>query len=57
MKKKIKIILFLLLLSPILGEVITGSTPILEFINPIGFMFLILLYGCGTLLIREAKAR
>ena len=57
MKKETKIILFLLLLSPVLGEVITGSTPPLEFINPIGFMFLIILYDCGTLLIREAKVR
>ncbi len=51
------IIVFLLFLSPLLGEVLSGSTPPLEFINPIGLVFLTLLYGCGTLLIREAKAR
>ncbi len=54
---KTKIALFLLLLSPFLGEVLSGSTPPAEFLSPIGFTFLVLLYGCGTLLIREAKAR
>lgn len=57
MRTETKIILFLLLLSPMLGEVLTGSTPLIEILNPIGFMFLVLLYGCGTLLIREAKVR
>ena len=55
--KKIWVIITLLLLSPIIGEVISGSAPPLEFINPVTFITLVLLYGCGTLLIREAKAR
>jgi len=57
MKIEIKIVLFLLFLPPMLGELVTGSSPPLEFFNPILFIILVLLYGCGTLLIREAKAR
>lgn len=57
MKKETKIIIFLLFLSPALGELLSGSSPPLEFFNPIILLFLVLLYGCGTLLIREAKAR
>ena len=56
-KTETKIIIFLLFLSPVMGELLSGSTPPLEFINPIGLIFLVLLYGCGTLLIREAKVR
>ena len=56
-RTKTKISIFLLFLSPIMGEVLSGSTLPLEFIKPPGFVFLVLLYGCGTLLIREAKAR
>ena len=57
MKTETKIIIFLLFLSPVLGEVLSGSTPPLEFINPVVLIVLVLLYGCGTLLIREAKVR
>ena len=56
--KKDKQILFcLLFLSPALGELLSGSSPPLEFFNPFTLLFLVLLYGCGTILIREAKAR
>jgi len=57
MKKETKIALFLLFLSPAMGELMSGSAPPLEFFNPIVLLILVLLYGCGTLLIREAKAR
>lgn len=57
MKKETKIVLFLLFLSPAMGELLSGSAPPLEFFNPIVLVILVLLYGCGTLLIREAKAR
>jgi len=56
-KTETKIIIFLLFLSPALGELLTGSSPPIEFFNPVGLIFLVLLYGCGTLLIREAKVR
>ena len=57
MKTETKVILFLLILAPILGELITGSMPPLLFFNPIAFIGAVLVYGCGSLLIREAKAR
>ena len=57
MKKQTKIALFLLFLSPAMGELLSGSAPPLEFFNPAILFMLVLLYGCGTLLIREAKAR
>ena len=56
-KKETKIVVSLLLLSPVLGELLSGSAPPLVFFNSITLLTLILLYGCGTLLIREAKAR
>ena len=56
MKPETKIVLLLLFLPPILGELLSGSTPPLPFFSG-GIIFLVLLYGCGTVLIREAKAR
>ncbi len=41
------------LLSPFFAEVVSGSTPPLEMINPITFLFLWGFYGSGVLLIRE----
>ena len=57
LKKETQILLLLLFLSPALGELLSGSAPPLVFFNPITLLTLVLLYGCGTLLIREAKAR
>jgi hypothetical protein len=45
--------LVLLILSPVIGEMISGSSPPLEFFNPIGLVFLLLLYGGGAVIIRE----
>ena len=50
-------VLALLLMSPIVGEVLSGSSPPLEFINPISIFMLLGLYGCGALLVREAVVR
>lgn len=49
--------ILLLFLPPALGELLSGSAPPLQFFNPIVLLLLVLLYGCGTLLIREAKVR
>ena len=57
MKTKTKIILLLLFLSPVLGELLSGSAPPIQFFNPIMLLAFVCLYGCGVLLIREAKAR
>ncbi len=56
MKIETKMILLLLFLPPLLGELLSGSSPPIPFFTG-GIFFLVLLYGCGTLLIREAKAR
>ena len=56
MRTETKIVVLLLFLPPMLGELLSGSSPPLSFFSG-GFVFLVLLYGCGTLLIREAKAR
>lgn len=56
MKPETKMVLLLLFLPPMLGELLSGSEPPVPFFTG-GIFFLVLLYGCGTLLIREAKAR
>ena len=56
-KTEKKIVLFLLFLSPAMGELLSGSAPPPEFFHPLMLPILVLLYGCGTLLIREARAR
>jgi len=45
----------LILLSPVIGELLSGSDPPLEFFAPpfIGFFTLLFLYGFGALIIRE----
>ncbi len=53
MEKRIKAALVLSLLSPFFGEVLSASTPPLEIINPITFLFLWGFYGCGALIMRR----
>ena len=48
---------FLALLSPIMAEMLSGSSPPLEFIFGFGFLFLIPMYGGGALLVRELTVR
>ncbi|HEX9068972.1 MAG TPA: hypothetical protein VF807_09395 [Ktedonobacterales bacterium] len=51
-------VLVLFLLAPLLGEVLSGSTPPVDFItNPINFIFQPLLYGSGAILARELVRR
>ncbi len=57
MRTETKALILLLLLPPLTGELLSASLPPLEFLNPISIFFTVLIYGCGTLLIREAKAR
>jgi hypothetical protein len=49
--------LALFLLSPAIGELLSGSSPPLEFFNPFSFLLLVSLYGSGAVLIRELKTR
>lgn len=40
-----------------IAELLSGSSPPAEFFNPFGLILMTLLYGCGALLVREAKVR
>jgi hypothetical protein len=50
-------LLALVLLSPVIAEMLSGSTPPLEWLNPIAALFLIWLYGAGVLVMRETAVR
>ena len=50
-------LLALYFLSPLIAEVLSGSTPPLLFIQPFGFIFTPLLYGSSAILIREIVVR
>ncbi len=47
----------LLFLSPVIGELLSGSSPPAEFFNPLGFIMLAVLYGGGAILVRELTHR
>jgi hypothetical protein len=47
----------LFLLSPAIGELLSGSSPPAEFFTPFGFTIMALLYGGGALTARELKVR
>ena len=49
--------IYLALLSPTIAELLSSSSPPLEFFNPLGFLMLIALYGFGAILIREYVVR
>jgi len=57
MKTRHKTIIFFLIAPPIFAEVLSGSTPLLAFVKPVTCLLLVMLYGCGALLIREIRAR
>ena len=46
-------LLLLSLLSPFIGEMVSGSSPPLEYFNPIGFLILWGFYGGGVIIMRE----
>jgi len=50
-------IITLLLLSPAIGELLSGSAPPLEFFSPIGFVLFVGLYGIGVLIVRELSIK
>ena len=57
MENKNKAAVSLLFLSPIIAEMLSGSTTPLEFLNPIALALLLGLYGTSVLLIHEFKVR
>lgn len=50
-------VLVLIVLSPVLGELLSGSAPPAEFFNPLGLAFLLALYGGGAVLARDLAFR
>lgn len=52
-----RVIWTLLLLAPVLGELLSTSSPPAEYLKPVSFVMLTLLYGGGALLCREAMVR
>jgi hypothetical protein len=57
MKKYLAPGLFLLLLAPVLGELVSGHQTLWEFINPLNFLILSLPYGFGAIICRELRVR
>lgn len=53
MTEKCKALWILALMSPVIAELLSGSSPPLEFFNPFSFMLLLGLYGAGVLVVRE----
>ncbi len=49
--------LILFFLSPMIGELLSGSAPPVEFFNPFALLVLSALYGSGAVLVRELRVR
>ncbi len=56
-RQKIPPALFLFVIAPVFGELFSGSSPLNEFISPVTFVTLALLYGCGAIIARELVVR
>jgi hypothetical protein len=56
-KRYLRPALALFLLSPIVAELISGSSPPLKFFNPVLLVIQLILYGCGAILVRELALR
>jgi hypothetical protein len=57
MKPRIPPALVLLIIAPVFGEVVSGSTRINDFFNPVTFITELMLYGCGAVIVRELVFR
>ena len=54
---RLKPALVLLVLSPAIGELLSGSAPPVEFFHPFSFLLLVSLYGSGAIIVRELRVR
>jgi hypothetical protein len=57
MTEKGRALLVLAILSPVVGEMLSGSSPPLEFFNPFLMVLLVGMYGAGAVLVREIVIR
>lgn len=55
--KRISPAWLLILLAPAVGELLSGSSPPVEYFQPLSFILLTSLYGSGALLVREIVFR
>ena len=53
MKDSKKATLFLVLFAPFVGEGLSTSTPVIEWLNPLVIILLVSLYGFGAVITRE----
>jgi len=53
MRRRISPAVVLFVLAPAVGELLSGSSPPVEFFNPFTFFLLAALYGGGAILVRE----
>jgi len=53
LRRRLSPALVLFFLSPVVGELLSGSSPPAEFFNPVGLLVMLFLYGGGAVLIRE----
>src|SRR5512145_1942134 len=56
-KQRIHPALALWLIAPVFGEMVSGSTPLNEYLSPFCILLFGMLYGSGALLIREMLIR
>ena len=57
MKRIVGPALVLLFLAPLCGEMLSSSMPPAEWLNPIGVVLVVILYGGGAILVRELTFR
>ena len=57
LSKQGKAIWFLAFLSPVIAEMLSGSAPIIEWVNPIAVAIFLGMYGAGAILVRELAVR
>lgn len=57
MERRLPPAIVLFVLSPAVGELLSGSSPPSEFFNPFNFFLLAFLYGGGAILVRELVVR
>ena len=56
-RKSLLSVWFLFFLAPSIGELLSGSSPPVEFFNPFVILLLSALYGSGAILVRELRVR
>jgi hypothetical protein len=57
MRRHLLPVLTLFLLAPVIGELVSGSSPPANWLQPGNYLFMVPLYGAGALLVRELAVR